>query len=214
MFEVAGLYGHTKRNIRISNSVIAAFFLATCVCWILCSISYNVGFRYFFGEEIHQDMLAGGGTFAHSGGRRIDISRNASKECRNDYSKCREIVVPVQPTILQLIKLGAITGVTTLYIPIIGVLAWLGIFWFQNQRIVSWAVGAIPASRTLEKRIYNIVENQSIQLGMPMPRIELIKSNALNAFASGLRPEDSTICRDTRIARQTQRSRNLGGDCP
>lgn len=192
MSQVPGLYGHISRNINVSRWMIAGFVLATSVCWILCTVSYNVGFRQLFGEEYHHSMTQGGGVFAHSGGRRIDVGPKATPECRKNYSECKTIVIG-KPTTLDLVADGVTSALKTLYVPILGVSAWLAAFWVLNGQMVSWAMGAIPASRMNEKRLFNIVENLSLQVGQPMPKIEIIESDAMNAFASGLSPEDSMI---------------------
>jgi Zn-dependent protease with chaperone function len=193
MSQVHGLYGHIQRNFSISRWMIAGFCAATCICWLLCCIFYNVGMRQYLGEELHYDMVQGGGVFASSGGRKIDIGPTATPECRRDTKKCKLVVIPPPPTIRQLVVQGFDTGLTTLHIPILGVLAWLVVFWFQHEMIVSWATGAIPASRSHETRLYNIAENLSIQVGQPMPKLEIIETDAMNAFASGLSPDKSTI---------------------
>jgi len=41
--------------------------------------------------------------------------------------------------------------------------------------------------------LYNLVENLAISVGLPCPRIEVIESSALNAYAAGFFPTSSTI---------------------
>ncbi len=142
---------------------------------------------------MHYDMFKGGGVFAYSGGRKIDIGPNATPECGQNYKKCKTVVIPPPPTLWQLVTQGVESGLKSLHIPILGVLGWFAVFWFQNGAIVSWAAGAIPAPRMSEKRLYNVVENLSIQVGQPMPKLEIIESEAMNAFASGLSPDKSMI---------------------
>ena len=193
MGKLHGLYGHIQRNFSISRWMIMGFCVATCVCWILCCISYNIGVRQFFGEEMHHDMFRGGGVFAHSGGRKVDVGPNASPQCRQDIRRCKTLVIPSPPSTTDHVMTGAETGLRTLHIPILGLLAWLGVFLYQHGAIVSWATGAIPTTRVMEKRLFNIVENLSIGVGQPMPKLQIIESDAMNAFASGLSPDDSMI---------------------
>ena len=53
--------------------------------------------------------------------------------------------------------------------------------------------GARPAVRRLEWELYNTVENLAIAAGMPMPAVEIIETDALNAYASGLGTIDASI---------------------
>jgi heat shock protein HtpX len=65
-------------------------------------------------------------------------------------------------------------------------------YWFFEAKMRQ-ATGAAPAQRNLEPRIYNIVENLAIATGLPVPKIEIIESPAMNAYATGLSPERATI---------------------
>lgn len=46
-------------------------------------------------------------------------------------------------------------------------------------------------------RLYRIVENLSITLGMPMPKVYIIDDKALNAFATGRNPENAIVAATT-----------------
>ena len=85
-------------------------------------------------------------------------------------------------------------AVASAFFPVlIGSLVWVGIAFLQFKKIMRHAVGLHATERRLEPRIYNIVENLSISVGLPTPKIEISESPALNAFAMGLSPTSSTI---------------------
>ena len=64
---------------------------------------------------------------------------------------------------------------------------WFLIAWLFHQRMIDFATGATPVSRVQAPRLYNILENLCISRGVPIPQLQILKSDALNAYASGLR---------------------------
>jgi heat shock protein HtpX len=50
-----------------------------------------------------------------------------------------------------------------------------------------------PLERKENMRVYNLVENLCMSVGMKMPAVRIIESDALNAFASGLKEKDYTV---------------------
>ena len=73
------------------------------------------------------------------------------------------------------------------------ILIWFLIAFAFNKQIIN----AMTKSKGLERKdnpkIYNIVENLCISRGLPVPTIQIIEDDSLNAFASGLSPKDSAI---------------------
>jgi heat shock protein HtpX len=55
------------------------------------------------------------------------------------------------------------------------------------------ATGARGVTRKEEPDLYNMLENLCISRGITMPRLEIIETPALNAYAAGLREGDYTI---------------------
>ncbi len=64
---------------------------------------------------------------------------------------------------------------------------WFVIAWFSHQAFIRMASGARPVDRSSAPKLYNALENLCISRGIVMPRLEIIESPALNAYASGLR---------------------------
>jgi heat shock protein HtpX len=59
---------------------------------------------------------------------------------------------------------------------------WFGIAWRFNDRLMDWASGAHPVTRSEEPRLWNVLETLCIARGLSMPRFAVIESPALNAF--------------------------------
>lgn len=72
-------------------------------------------------------------------------------------------------------------------------LIWLAIAYKFNTGMMRWATGARKLERKENPRVYNLLENLCISQGISMPALQVIEDHSLNAFASGVRPEDYTI---------------------
>lgn len=73
------------------------------------------------------------------------------------------------------------------------VLVWFLIAYFSNTYIIQRSTGAKPLERKENKRVYNLVENLCMSIGMPMPKINIIYDDSLNAFASGINQKSFTV---------------------
>src|ERR1700685_307555 len=63
---------------------------------------------------------------------------------------------------------------------------WIVIAYFFHQSIVDGVIGGEDVTRQQQPRLYNLLENLCISRGIPMPKLKLIDSDALNAYATGL----------------------------
>src|SRR5690606_18998623 len=70
---------------------------------------------------------------------------------------------------------------------------WFLIAYFGHSKMIAMATGAKTLERKTNMRVYNLVENLCMSVGMPMPKVQIIESNALNAFASGLNTKNYTV---------------------
>ncbi len=68
----------------------------------------------------------------------------------------------------------------------LGAGVWFAIAWFSYQAMIEGAVGARGLSRKEAPALYNLLENLCVSRGLTMPKLNIIESPALNAFASGL----------------------------
>ncbi len=166
MSQVDGLYGHIQRNIAISRGLIVWFFASTSVCWVLICVVYRLAFGNNYPPELHADT---------------------------DFAAIAACLKATNCTYLELAYLGGVSGVRSLYHVVFFVALWYVIFWYGHMALWSWATGAEPVTRSQERRLYDIVENLSIQTGRPMPGVEVVESPAMNAYAAGLTPENSVI---------------------
>ena len=73
------------------------------------------------------------------------------------------------------------------------VLVWFLIAYFAHGKMIALATGAKTLERKENMRVYNLVENLCMSVGMKMPKINIIESDALNAFASGLKEKNYTV---------------------
>src|SRR4051794_21890761 len=65
-------------------------------------------------------------------------------------------------------------------------LLWIVIAYFFHQSIVDAVTGGEEVTRQQQPRLYNLLENLCISRGIPMPKLKVMDSEALNAFATGL----------------------------
>ena len=63
---------------------------------------------------------------------------------------------------------------------------WFLIAWMFHQKFINMSTGARPLTRRENPHIYNLLENLCISRGITMPKLYMIDTPALNAYASGL----------------------------
>ena len=67
-----------------------------------------------------------------------------------------------------------------------GAALWIVIAYFFHQNMIDAVTGGEDVTRKQQPRLYNLLENLCISRGIPMPKLKVMDSPALNAFASGL----------------------------
>ena len=70
---------------------------------------------------------------------------------------------------------------------------WITISYFFGSKMMLFYAGAKSISKEDAPKLYNTVENTAIMAGLPMPKLYIIESQALNAFATGYNPKNSAI---------------------
>jgi len=75
----------------------------------------------------------------------------------------------------------------------IGVIIWFTIAWFSHSAMIRRATDSRPLERNDNKRVYNLIENLCISVGLKTPAINIIEDDSLNAFASGIDTQSYTI---------------------
>jgi heat shock protein HtpX len=76
---------------------------------------------------------------------------------------------------------------------IIGAGVWFLIAWSLHGSMIAFATGSRQVTREHAPALYNALENLCISRGIPMPKLAIIETAALNAFASGLRQGDYQV---------------------
>jgi heat shock protein HtpX len=77
---------------------------------------------------------------------------------------------------------------------------------YRNSHKISVAsVGAIKATRQQFPDYHRLVESLTVASGLPKPELYVMKSNQINAFASGRDPKHSVICVTTGMLEKLDR---------
>src|SRR5271168_4532255 len=63
---------------------------------------------------------------------------------------------------------------------------WIVIAYFFHQSIIDAVTGGQDVTRQEQPRLYNLLENLCISRGIAMPKLKIVDSDALNAYATGL----------------------------
>lgn len=70
---------------------------------------------------------------------------------------------------------------------------WFAIAFLSHQALINLSTGARPVTRAEEPDLYNMLENLCISRGLAMPKLQIIDTPALNAFASGISEKTYSI---------------------
>src|SRR5882762_7644238 len=70
---------------------------------------------------------------------------------------------------------------------------WIVIAYFFHQNMIDAVTGGESVTRQDEPRLYNLLENLCISRGIPMPKLKVMDSPALNAFATGLNRQQYSV---------------------
>lgn len=67
-----------------------------------------------------------------------------------------------------------------------GTALWIVIAYFFHPSIIDAVTGGEDVTRRQAPRLYNLLENLCISRGITMPKLKIVESDALNAYATGL----------------------------
>ena len=70
---------------------------------------------------------------------------------------------------------------------------WIVIAYNFNQSLIDAVTGGREVTRQEEPRLYNLLENLCISRGITMPKLKMMETTALNAFASGMNEKQYSI---------------------
>src|SRR5213080_3763166 len=75
----------------------------------------------------------------------------------------------------------------------VGTALWIFIAYRFNQSLVDLVTGGREVTRQEEPRLYNLLENLCISRGITIPKLKIIETPALNAFASGMNEKQYSV---------------------
>ncbi len=82
-------------------------------------------------------------------------------------------------------------------ISIVFSLSYILISYYNSDKIALASARAKPASRTAHTQFFHAAENMALASGLPTPRLYVMNSSEINAFASGRDPQHAVICMTT-----------------
>ncbi len=71
--------------------------------------------------------------------------------------------------------------------------AWFGVAFFAHNAMINAATGAKSVTISQEPRAYKMLENLSISRGMTTPKLLIMETPVMNAFASGIRRDNYQV---------------------
>ncbi|MCK6451817.1 MAG: M48 family metallopeptidase [Alphaproteobacteria bacterium] len=72
-------------------------------------------------------------------------------------------------------------------------LVWTAVALFLGDKLVLGLTGARAVAKEDAPVLWNVVEEMALAAGLPMPQVAIMETDALNAFATGLKPEKATV---------------------
>src|ERR1700733_11671353 len=75
----------------------------------------------------------------------------------------------------------------------LGTLLWIAIAYYFHQNMIDALTGGREVQRADQPRLYNILENLCISRGIATPKLKLMDSAALNAFATGMNQKQYSV---------------------
>src|SRR5215471_6393972 len=75
----------------------------------------------------------------------------------------------------------------------VGTVVWILIAYKFHQSMIDAITGGREVTRREEPRLWNLLENLCISRGITMPKLKVMESDALNAFASGLNEKQYSV---------------------
>jgi heat shock protein HtpX len=75
----------------------------------------------------------------------------------------------------------------------VGAALWILIAYKFHQKLIDAVTGGRDVTRREQPRLYNLLENLCISRGIPMPKLKVLNTPVLNAFATGLNEKQYAI---------------------
>jgi len=97
-----------------------------------------------------------------------------------------EVMIRSDATVAYYLRVALNDLIKALPWATLGTAAWIAIAYYFHQSIIDAVTGGEAITRQQEPRLYNLLENLCISRGITMPKLKIMDSPALNAFATGL----------------------------
>ncbi|MBP0111516.1 MULTISPECIES: M48 family metallopeptidase [Bradyrhizobium] len=104
-----------------------------------------------------------------------------------------EVVINGNETVAYYLKRAFHDLIVAAPVATIVTAAWVVIAYFFHQSMIDAVTGGHDVTRQEQPRLYNLLENLCISRGITMPKLKIMESPALNAFATGLNPRQYSI---------------------
>ncbi len=104
-----------------------------------------------------------------------------------------EVVTNGNETVAYYLNRGLHDLIVAFPFATIAAVAWIVIAYFFHQSMIDAVTGGHDVTRQEEPRLYNLLENLCISRGITMPKLKIMDSPALNAFATGLNPRQYSV---------------------
>jgi len=82
--------------------------------------------------------------------------------------------------------------------------------WFGGANAILGMAGAVPIEKKDDPQLFNVVDELRLAAGLPMPRVYLIPSQAMNAFATGRDPKHAAVAITTTLREKLTRDELAG----
>jgi heat shock protein HtpX len=117
---------------------------------------------------------------------------------RNKIKSFILMMVVFAVLVVLIYVIGSIWGKMDIFalltLAIIISISYLLFSYYNSDKIAIASVGAREAKGANYKQYRDIVEGLTIASGLPMPKLYIMNSNQINAFASGRNPEHAVVC--------------------
>ena len=141
----------------------------------------------------------------------IDFRDQISRNKRNSFFLMVSVAIVI--VLLGYVISLAFDPSYFFFIMIIAIIFSLGYTWinfYNSDKIAISSVRAKPADKIKYRDFYRLVESLTIASSLPMPRLYIMESPSINAFASGRDPKHAVVCVTTGALEKLER-RELEG---
>lgn len=127
--------------------------------------------------------------------KHIDFRDQISKNKRNSFFLM--MVVAIVIIVIGYVVSFAFSQEYFFFIMILAIIISIGYTWFNfynSHKIAISSVGAKEADRVKHRDFYRLVESLIVASSLPMPKLYVMPSKQINAFASGRDPKHAVVC--------------------